>query len=75
MARSASATDKRYRAKLKPKSLALIRTVLRSIFNQATVDKLRTDNPVDGVKLPKIGRSPGKALTPEQTRTARRDTR
>jgi len=61
-------TDKRYRAKLKPKSLALIRTALRSVFNQAIVDKLRTDNPVDGVKLPKIGRSPGKALAPEQTR-------
>jgi len=61
-------TDKRYRTKLKPKSLALIRTALRSVFNQAIVDKLRTDNPVDGVKLPKIGRSPGKALAPEQTR-------
>lgn len=61
-------TDKRSRAKLKPKSLALLRTALRSVFNQAIVDKLRTDNPVDGVKLPKIGTSPGKALTPEQTR-------
>jgi integrase len=66
--KATEATDKRYRAKLKPKSLALIRTALRSIFNQAIVDKLRTDNPVDGVKIPKIGPSPGKALTPEQTR-------
>jgi integrase len=61
-------SDKRSRAKLKPKSLALIRTALRSVFNQAIVDKLRTDNPVDGIKLPKIGPSPGKALLPEQTR-------
>src|SRR5690242_14609854 len=60
--------DKRYRTKLKPRSLALIHTALRSVFNQAIVDKLRTDNPADGVKIPKIGRSPGKALTPEQTR-------
>lgn len=60
--------DKRYRAKLKPKSFALIRTALRVIFNQTIVDKIRTDNPVDGVKIPKIGQSPGKALTPEQAR-------
>lgn len=60
--------DKRYRAKLKPKSLALIRTALRVVFNQAIVEKIRMDNPVDGVKIPKIGRSPGKALNPEETR-------
>jgi integrase len=60
--------DKRYRTKLKPRSLALIRTALHSVFKQSIVDKLRTDNPADGVKIPKIGRSPGKALTPEQTR-------
>lgn len=61
-------SDKRSRAKLKPKSLALIRTALRGVFNQAIVDKLRADNPVDGVKLPKIGKSPGRALTPDEAR-------
>lgn len=40
-------------AELKPKSLNLVRVVLKGAFRQAQLWRIRTDNPADGLKLPR----------------------
>jgi integrase len=54
--------------KLAPKSVILIHTVLHAALDQAVEWKLITDNPADGITLPRVERGPLKALTRPQAK-------
>lgn len=49
-----------------PKTIALIRGMLRTALEQAYQDGLIARNPVDAIKPPALNVSPARALTPEQ---------
>lgn len=50
----------------KPKTIALVRGMLRTALEQAYQDGLIPRNPVDAIKPPALNASPARALTPEQ---------
>lgn len=54
--------------KLAPKSVILVHTVLHAALEQAVKWKLITDNPADGITLPRVKKGPVKALDRAQAR-------